>query len=180
MVTDLFLRSDIPCDPRCATDPELRSQKVFLHPCWACKADGIRRDFGLYLQDTEAWHHKLPVQDTAAIVMGSGAWYNAFKGVINSTETYAETLRAVGPILQDLKSTRDIDVFWVGLPPHIFNTTTTNQSTYGYEWIFFSDKDAIAKSILTPFGVTFVDTSVLTKPRKMKDPYVAADGIHWW
>eukprot|EP01032_Pedospumella_encystans_P025799 gene25799-29145_t len=94
---------------------------------------------------------------------------------MNSTSTYMETLHAIGPILHDLNVKRGIGIFWVGLPPHNFNLTTANASMYGYEWIYFEQKDAIAKHILTPYGVTFVDTNVLTKSRKLKDPGIAAD-----
>lgn len=179
-VPDLFLRNDIPCDPRCASDTKLRQQKSLVHPCWACRKTGIKQNFSNYLEDANAWHHKLPQQDFSALIIGSGAWYNTFKGIMNSTSTYMETLHAIGPIFQHLKTTRAIEIFWVGLPPHIFNLTTTNASTYGYEWIYFEHKDAIAKDILTPYGVTFIDTNVLTKPRKLRDPFIAADGMHWW
>ena len=180
LITDLFLRSDIPCDPRCAVDKEFRKQRKFLHPCWACRRDGIKKDFKGNLVDPTAWHRKLPKEDTLGLVINSGAWYNSFKGVMNSTATYAETLHTVGPILQNLREMRNIEVFWVGLPPHIFDLTTTNSSTYGYEWIYYGEKDKVAKDILSPYGVTFVNTDVLTKPRKLRDPFIAADGIHWW
>jgi len=178
-VPDLFLRNDIPCDPRCATDIKFRQQKTFKHPCWACRKTGIKQNFSNYLTDTQTWHHKLPKEDIGALVIGSGAWYNSFQGIMNSTSTYMETLHAIGPILHDLNAKRGIEIFWVGLPPHNFNLTTANASMYGYEWIYFEQKDAIAKHILTPYGVTFVDTNVLTKSRKLKDPGIAADGIHW-
>lgn len=178
---DVFLRGDIPCDPRCLTDPAFRNNNTIhplRHPCFACR-DKDPRIFVNYASSPEEWHHKLP-NATTALIIGSGAWYNSFKGIINSTVTYTETLSVLGPILQDLKRTRNIETFWQGLPPHNMNLSTANSSMWGYEWIYYPEKDALAKSILEPYGVVFIDTDKLTKERKARDPLVAADGLHWW
>lgn len=177
---DIFLRGDIPCDPRCLTDPAFRQQEMIglRHPCFAC-LEKDPRDFSNYASNPEEWHHRLPT-DTTAIIIGSGAWYNLYKGIMNSTFTYAETLHALGPVFLHLQKTRGIDTFWHGLPPHNINISVQNSSDYGYEWIFFTEKDYIAKTILEPYGVTFLDTDRLTKARKARDPWVAADGLHWW
>ena len=99
---------------------------------------------------------------------------------MNSTASYIETLQTIGPIFKRLRDERDIEVFWVGLPPHGLNLSVVNASTFGYEWIYYEHKDSIAKQILRPYGVTFVDVNALVKARKLVDENVAADGIHWW
>lgn len=58
--------------------------------------------------------------------------------------------------------------------------STHDASVPGYEWVYYSEKDAVAKAILEPYGVIFIDNNKLTKPRKVHDPSIAADSIHWW
>jgi hypothetical protein len=93
-------------------------------------------------------------------------------------------LRA-GPLLGRLRE-RNIEVFWVGLPPSTPSTPSSlreGSETLGgdlYDWRLFRDKDSMAERLLTPHGVTFIDVAVLTAARKAVDPSVSADGLHWW
>ena len=73
-----------------------------------------------------------------------------------------------------------IDVFWIGLPPHNQDIKTAVAEDYGYEWLLFDEKDRIAKSILEPYGVTFIEQGSLLKRRKKLDPSISPDGLHWW
>ncbi|KAJ1434294.1 hypothetical protein B484DRAFT_429254 [Ochromonadaceae sp. CCMP2298] len=175
LVHDLFLRNDIPCDARCETNQTFLLQDVFIHPCWACR-NGVRRHFSDFDTDADSWHNRLPANVTSLII-GAGAWYNSFQGLLNSSSTYEEMLLRVGPLLGRLRE-RDIEVFWVGLPP---STPSTSSRLGGdlYDWRLFRDKDSMAERLLTPHGVTFIDVAVLTAARKAVDPSVSADGLHW-
>jgi hypothetical protein len=174
-VHDLFLRNDLPCDNQCLTNHTFLVQETFFHPCWACKY-GVRKNFSNYLNDTEYWLNKLPVSEVSALVLGTGAWYNFFHGLINSTATYIETLQQLGPILLDLQTQRGIRVFWLGLPPRIVE----GYSLVEMEWKHFEEKDSLAKQVLGAFNVTFIDTSTLIRQRIVADPSISADGLHWW
>jgi hypothetical protein len=176
---DIFLRNDIPCDDRCLTNTTFLEQKAFKHPCWGCR-NGTRYDYHAYLQDPKTWHNRAAAMNVSALVVGNGAWYNSFQGIINSTSTYIETLQTTGPILKNLHEQYGMHIFWLGLVPPNVDVTKMNETDYGYEWIHFEEKDALAKSILEPYGVTFIDTNMLLKTRKKLDPWVSADGMHWW
>jgi hypothetical protein len=176
---DIFLRNDIPCDDRCLTNTTFLSQKTFKHPCWGCR-NGTRHDYKAYLNDPKTWHNRAAALNVSALIVGNGAWYNSFQGIINSTSTYIETLQTTGPILQYLRERHGTHVLWLGLVPPNVDVTKMNETDYGYEWIHFEEKDALAKSILEPYGVTFIDTNMLLKSRKKLDPWVSADGMHWW
>ena len=89
-------------------------------------------------------------------------------------------MQHLGPVFQSLKINHSIEVFWLGLPPHNVDLTKMNETDYGYEWIHFEEKNAIAKSVLEPYGVTFIDTHALLERRKRLDPRISADGLHWW
>ena len=180
VIQDLFLRNDIPCDPRCLTNETFRLQDTWVHPCWACRS-GKRKEFSTFETDPDSWHNRLPSSPLSAVVLSSGAWYNTFKGIINSTATYIEMLHKVGPILRSINKVRSAEVFWVGLPPIVIHPGHDNETrAYMYEWIAYADKDRIAKEILQAYGVNFIDTDRLTRYRKFIDLNTSADGMHWW
>ena len=175
---ETFLRDDIPCEEKCLTNSTLRALPIFKHPCWACK-NGIRKSFHDFLDDPKSWHNRIRNMNITAVVVGSGAWYNTFQGIMNSTATYIETLQTFGPIFQNLQQ-HGTQIYWIGLPPHLVDITTMNETMYGYEWIHFEQKDNLARNILEPYGVSFIDTAHLLKTRKIHDHNCTADGLHWW
>lgn len=178
-IQDLFLRNDFPCDDRCITNSTFRTQQAFKHPCWSCR-DGIRKSYSAFQHDPNSWHNKIAQHNVTALVISTGVWYNIFQGLMNSTDTYIETLTTIGPIFQKLLQIHGIDVFWIGLPPHNQDIKTAVAEDYGYEWLLFDEKDRIAKSILEPYGVTFIEPGSLLKRRKKLDPSISPDGLHWW
>mmetsp|Transcript_2182 Transcript_2182/g.3429 ORF Transcript_2182/g.3429 Transcript_2182/m.3429 type:complete len:363 (+) Transcript_2182:94-1182(+) len=177
LVHDLFLRNDLPCDSRCEHNATFRNQHVFLHPCWSCR-DGIRHSFRDFYADTYSWYNRLPNENVSTLIIGAGSWYNAFKGLINSTKTYEEMLHKMGNVFQRLRRERGTEVFWVGLPPVSLNGNLSS-SLFSFEWKFFRDKNVMAKRILEPMGVHYIDTMGLTSERKRVDPAVSADAVHW-
>jgi hypothetical protein len=54
------------------------------------------------------------------------------------------------------------------------------RSVDSFEWRHMRDKDALARKYLPPIGVHYIDTKPALIPRKVMDPEVAVDGLHWW
>jgi hypothetical protein len=42
------------------------------------------------------------------------------------------------------------------------------------------EKDQIAENYLSAIGVHFLNTRPALLPRKIVDPMVSVDGLHWW
>lgn len=175
----VFLRDDIPCDPKCLTNATLVriNRNNLRNPCWGC-VDGKPRSWEKFLKHPNSYVNSIP-DDTIAIVIGSGTWYNNFKGLIDSTAVYTDTIRKLRPIVKSWVRERNIMVFWQGLPPvnpeHI---KQLNGSDY-FGWSMHYEKDRIAKSILEPVGAIFVNVSALSKDRKQLDVNISSDYIHW-
>ena len=139
-----------------------------------------------YLRDVN-WQDKLPPNVTA-VMLGAGAWYNNVKGdevhTYYSIASYTEMLTMLGPIASTVKQIHGAEVFWVGLPPAIIRSEDiANKSTsfyYKYEWSSYTEKNRLAKEILEPFGVHYIDVDMLTRYRKEHDWSVTVDGQHWW
>jgi hypothetical protein len=158
----------------------------FFNPCWACR-DGVRKPFSTFLQRNDSWVYNIS-GTTKHLVMGTGAWYNVFKGVMNSTLSYMETLNMIGPFIGSRFSKKDKMVFWLDLPPVVFNRSDDNSNGDGnrskskesFEWLQYVDKNEMAQRILKPFGFNYLDTSAATRSRKARDANVTVDGVHWW
>lgn len=176
---DLFLRSDVPCDAQCSNSTYAQLQSGLKDPCWNCK-DGIKKNNDIYMRNESLWHHQVVTKGVSALVVGSGAWYNMYQGLMDSATEYNATMYIMGPLFQRLKQDHGIEVFWLGLPPHNVDVNTMNVTDYGYEWAHFEEKNAIAKHALKAFGVTFIDTHELLHRRKRIDPRISPDGLHWW
>ncbi len=172
-IPELWLRPDIPCDPSCIDNPALYSKhNEMFNVCGGCYK-GKYRPFEVYSHHPRFWYERIP-NDTLAVVMGNGAWYNGYKGVIDSNKVYEETMVLIKPFLEKLINNRNVSVFWVSLPP------TANDGKAEYEWMHFRLKDSIVKKHLVPIGVNFIDEMELLNERKLKDPNINPDGFHWW
>jgi hypothetical protein len=172
-VPELWLRPDIPCIPECIDNSALYSKhKEMFNPCAGCYK-GKYRPFDVYSHHPRFWYQRIP-NDTLAVIMGNGAWYNGYKGVIDSNKVFEETMVLITPLIQTLINVRNISVFWVSLPP------TAQDGKAEYEWMHFRQKDSIVKKHLEPLGVMFIDEMALLNERKLKDPQMNPDGFHWW
>jgi hypothetical protein len=49
-----------------------------------------------------------------------------------------------------------------------------------YDWHLMHEKDQIAENYLSAIGVHFLNTRPALLPRKIVDPMVSVDGLHWW
>ena len=133
------------------------------------------------------WQDKLPPNVTA-VMLGAGAWYNNLDGhdvhTYYSIASYIETLALLGPIARKVKQIHGAEVFWVGMPPVIIrpeDIASKGTSFYfKYEWSSYTEKNRLAKEILEPFGVHYIDVDMLTRYRKEHDWSVTVDGQHWW
>lgn len=106
--------------------------------------------------------------------MGVGAWYSQLKlGDSEGMEfnrLYQETMDSfVAPAIRELVK-RGTLVYFVGLPP----------AKGKYDWDTFAIRDKIAKLAVEPAGAVFLDISRVLEERKRNDPYLTADGLHWW
>lgn len=172
-IPELFLRHDIPCQDQCINNPSLYSKHKELHnPCSGCP-EGKRITFD-YMKIPGYWYNRI-TNDTMAMVIGSGAWYNGHKGIINSDIVYEETMKMIAPMIQDLIQNRNIPVFWLGLPPNGNDTVNIF-----YEWSRYRNKDNLARKHLEPLGVIFLDNMLLANQRKRADPHLNPDDFHWW
>ena len=172
---ETLLRSDLPCAPRCITDAAYRNQSLLIHPCFAC-FDGIKRHFEAdFYNLSKFWPLKV-LHNTSALILGAGAWYNAYRSLINASSVYNDTLQKIGPFLGKLKKERGINVFWLDLPP------MANQSLIhpDFGWQQFLQYNQAARFFLEPFGVIYLDTSSATRIRKYKDPNITDSSfLHW-
>lgn len=172
-IAELFLRNDIPCQDICLDNPALYSRhKEFHNPCGGCP-DGKRFKFD-HTKLKGYWYNRI-TPDTMAVVIGTGAWYNGHKGILNSDEVYEETMTIISPMIQDLIHNRNISVFWLGLPPNGNDTVNIF-----YEWSRYRNKDKLARKHLEPLGVVFLDNMPLVDQRKKADPNLNPDDFHWW
>lgn len=176
---EVFLRDDIPCDPMCINNATmyLPYQGQLRNPCWAC-ADGRLRTWAEFVKRPSSWVNRVP-NDTIAVVMGGGTWYNGYKGLIDPSAAYYDTLSKLRPILKEWITDRGITVFWQGLVPTIPEQLVSLNVTELYGWAYFDEKDLMAKTMLEPIGVQFVNVSALTRERKRMDIKLNADPIHW-
>jgi hypothetical protein len=197
---ELFYRPDLPCDETCLINKTFRDEEIpkFRNQCLACR-DGILHPMSEYslnsdkIPDTN-WLKLIP-KNTKILVLGGGAWFNYFHGLINATQTYIEALHYIGPFLKDFKVSYGMDVYWMSLPPVFYNdlingfTNSTNNRTTPlnyvekqYEWQLFEEKNILAKQILITYDVTVLDTWKAMLDRKHHDINIAegvGGRLHW-
>jgi hypothetical protein len=177
---ELFLRADIPCHPSCLNNSKLYLANIhnLSNPCGACPEGKLT-----VFADHKIWSKRLEdnvPNDTLALVIGVGSWFNNFQGVINSTKEFATTVYMIKPLLLHLIHDRQIHVFWHGLPPIALDKSVHYQGfRYTYEWFGYEEKDAIAKSVFASTPIHFLDVGRLTRKRREMDHSIGADHVHW-
>ena len=182
---ELFYLPHIPCTDQCLIDKEFRDKSSvnFLNPCAACPT-GVRKNFTLtkiYYKNFshDYWYNKI-TPDTRILVLGGGSWFNYYKGVINSTETYTQMLTFVGKLVLKIKHERirSLEVYWLDLPPVI--PGSYNKVYPEYEWDNFQQKNDLAKQILPNYGIHVLDTVGALFARKRDDIAVSDPStLHW-
>lgn len=176
--TDVFLRFDIVCDERCATNDTFYAQSR-TSSCFGCKHNREKADYRKdYFEHPLMWANNVP-KDTIAILLGVGSWYNNHKKITNSNEVFRDTMIKTRVLIEKIRNEtsndqQPINFYWMGLP----TDTSLFLSKYGSKT--YAEKDMIAYNVLTPIGVQFVNVSHLTSPRKNHDYNSCADGLHWW
>jgi hypothetical protein len=151
-----------------------------MSPCTACDGDGRPKVIeGWLTTELERirpfWPTNIPPQ-TTALVMSAGPWYNLHKGVMNAPAVYRDTLERISPFLGRLVKA-GVVVIWLDVPPIVVSSTNSVYHTYG--WDLFPIYNGLARDILTPHGVIFLNTSRALLARKVAQPSVSRDGLHW-
>lgn len=174
-IVDPFLRNDLPCNDRCATDKDYfnRSRN---EACDGCGDNGERKDYMKdYVNNPSSWMRNIP-HNTLALVIGTGTWYNHMKTLMDHEVLFQDTIeKTVLQLARIRKERPKLSIFWLGLPPII-----TSDLFDKYDWKRFADKDRYAEARMTAIGVHFVNVTRLTMGRKNHDYNACADGLHWW
>jgi hypothetical protein len=165
---NMLLRPDLPCDRACI-DPNYIDPNGFPVFCFACP-NGVFMPFNESFMTYDHYWAKYITSNTTAIIIGAGAWYNAWKKVNNPIESYHETIDKLAPVFRKFIQEKNISVFWIDLPP------MTPDEKVGYEkynWNVFDHYGQYARERLTPEGVIFVESNLATGPRRMIDGNIA-------
>lgn len=175
-IPEIVLRDDYPCHDICignSTVLEYFRGSLF-DRCKACP-DGIRRP---YNSSNILWLRKI-TSNTAYIVLNTGAWYNVFKDV-GGPEEYNTTLHRVGQACEGFHTSSGILCLWLSMPPVPVNHTEPSIHPYHPDWPNYPPRNQWAKHILSQYGVIYIDIETLLMQRKVMNPNITADGLHWW
>lgn len=82
-------------------------------------------------------------------------------------------LHAVGKAVEKVAKDRGILVFWQDIPP----VTSIKKAEYG--WEYFHQLNELASQILRKYGVHILRTEHAYYARKLLDPKVSGDGMHF-
>jgi hypothetical protein len=52
--------------------------------------------------------------------------------------------------------------------------------TEAYDWHIMHEKDQIAETYMSAIGVHFMNSRPALYPRKIADPLISVEGLHWW
>jgi hypothetical protein len=174
LFTSHFLRADLPCAAQCAISTSFfQANKGSENlPCAACTRSGAPRP--MLSGEHETWFRSVS-NNTRALFIGSGAWYNP--GKLNETPEmqYTRTLRAVTPALK-LLTERGVHVFWMDIPPP---PGVGGKASFG--WTSFAGmnrKAAVTLQASSPH-VKFLNTSKATAERRSFSESLTSEGIHW-
>lgn len=177
---ELLFRRDVPCDPQCVTVKDYRefmATMPLLSSCEGCP-DGIQHSLSEFEYNTP-WLRRIPV-GTDILILGAGTWYNFYRGYINSSLTYTETIQFIAPILRYLVVTKGVDVYWLDLPPYVAPDEGEGKENPFYEWDKFEWKNRVAEKLLSAVGVKFIDSWSALHQRKQADIAVSDSGhLHW-
>jgi hypothetical protein len=178
-IHELFLRPDFPCHPLCLTNTTFLHQQIqsgLFHQCFQCSL-GIRTFFDQsYLHNPKYWPYKVQTSNATSVLVNVGAWYNYFHQMIQPLETYTQTLQKNLPIFHHLKQ-HGVIFYWLDVPPM---PSCSEDWCQLFGWDLFEKFNLIAKRILEPAGVIFLNTSQITRSRKefdwnITDPF----HLHW-
>jgi hypothetical protein len=176
-----YLRQDFPCSHLCngTSHPntaivrgEFKNNSAFCNNCAHYKKNISPTDWTMN-KHLFSFIYRLPT-DMDILVLNCGAWYSWWKGMDNSTQEFREMLLLMRPHLQSLKDRHpDVSIFWFSLP------SVVHHHNPGYEHHLFSEKNKVARSILsTVVGLTFIDSEELSLGRHLREN-ITADGMHW-
>jgi len=135
---------------------------------------------GVALVDTWHWSRFLDLGKTEAVIINSGAWFSPFFGFNigsgsvagSGDDVFEKTLWMNAPIIAHLIKNESIPVFWVCLPP-------VDERRREWDWHRFKYRNQVAKKVLTPLGVTFIDFWKGLHERYLYDPTATVDLLHW-
>lgn len=179
-IGDVFLRPDIPCDPRCRIDKdflESENAKGIHHLCAGCP-EGIYHELNQsYPYISQFWPSMIR-NDATHVVIGTGSWYAGSRKLLSSEEEYNRTLATIKPILVNFsKAPYHMSISWLDLPPMVY-TPPPYEDLFG--WNYFFTFNTFAKEAFQDTPIRYLDTSRATRSRKMTDRNITDDFHHHW
>lgn len=178
-IHELFLRPDFPCDSKCLTNSTFREQEIhsgLINACFQC-TNGTKTYFNQsYIHNPKFWPSKVLSSNTTSVLISIGAWYNYYHLMYQPLHMYRQTLIRNIPIFHHMKRL-GILLYWLDVPPM---PTCYESWCKLFGWELFEEFNQIARELLEPNGVIFLNTSQITKPRKdydlnITDPF----RLHW-
>lgn len=171
--SELFMRPDIPCKDQCLTNSTFLRQAgtgILYNPCAACK-NGVKISFNAsFFRSGKGWPSQISPR-TTTLLLGSGAWHH-------DPVIYQDMLHGIRFFLNSLTS-RGVKVYWLDLPPMDMYATVEPDKYEYFGWNKFSTYNTKSREILEPSGVIFLNTSEATRSRKILEPTIASDYMHW-
>jgi hypothetical protein len=179
-IHELFLRPDFPCHPKCLTNFTFREEQKhsgLIHQCFQC-SNGTQTFFNQsYLHNPKYWPSKVKNSNTTSVLLSVGAWYNYFHHIYQPLVVYTQTLQKNLPIIHQLKFHHGILFYWLDVPPM---PSCSEEWCQLFGWDLYEKFNFIAKKILEPAGVIFLNTSQFTRARKEFDSNITdLFHLHW-
>ena len=110
-------------------------------------------------------------------MLNCGVWYNQVKMDVNFEHAFNETLQLIGPTLNNLIKSGMI-VAWISLPFRGDVKLDGDPNQFG--WESFQSRDELAKSVLSNYGVIFINPNEAIKDHYNVDPKIFKNGgIHY-
>ena len=172
-----FLRNDLPCFSECV-NVSFREAHAGAYGCGGCDPGGTKRK-GSFSDSVarvkEEWINDLS-DSSQMLFIGTGSWFNYFKGLTNSSQEYGDTLQALKTVLSELKMNRKIDIFWYDIPPCGIFCGDTNPD---FEHGGFDSKNALARQSLESVVVYLNTSAAIVKRLNADGLALSAGGPHW-
>lgn len=175
-ITSHFIRQDLPCKSECQNVTyqriQMEKENNFCKQCNVLPigvpiAEAQQRLMEIFFKE------QFP-PNMRVLIINSGAWYNYHKGLIGLPE-YEEMLHLLAPIVGNMVQNGRL-VAW--MPAPISNDDKDMANFYG--WSDFDKYNKLAKFLLAPLGVLFVDNMEdILHVRKLEDPRISSDALHW-